>query len=179
MNTAFDFSEKITCTGPQPRFSPNNKLVACAHNSRLVVRDVETLAVVSFFSCLEPIDKLAWSPSNDHILCVSHASGTVRVFSLSDPEWTCSISEGLAGVVNVQWSPSGQHILLTSDFHIKLSVWSLVDQTGVHLTAPKHAEAGLAFSPDGAALAILDVSLEYILVVVENIPLFFSCPILK
>lgn len=123
-----------------------------------MVRDVDSLAVVAVFSCLDRIQALAWSPSGENILCGLYARSTVQVFSLTDQEWTASISEGLAGVVAARWCPSGHEILLTSDFKLKLSVWSLRDQSYTNLVPAKHEEAGVAFSPDGSMLAVLEVS---------------------
>lgn len=152
---AVDFSEKTIFTGPHPCFSPDKKHVALAQDFRLVIRDVETLAVVGLFSCLDRIEALAWSPSGEHILCGMYKRGTVQVFSIVDQEWTCCITEGLAGIVSARWCPSGQDVLLTAEFQVKLSVWSLVDQSCHHLPPPKHAEAGVAFSPDGTMLAVI------------------------
>ncbi len=76
----------------------------------------------------------------------------------TDPDWACSIAEGPAGITAARWTPDGQHILLTADFNVRLSVWSLVHQSCVYLRGPKHAQAGLAFSPDGRLLAVAHVS---------------------
>lgn len=101
---------------------------------------------------------MAWSPDSDHVLCGLYRRATVQVFSASDPEWTATISEGPAGVVAARFAPGGQHVLLTSDFQVRLSVWSLADQSCAYLRGPKHPCAGLAFSPDGSLLAVAGVS---------------------
>jgi len=150
-----DFSEKTAFAGPQPRFSPDKKHVALAQDFRLVIRNVESLAVVGLFSCLDRIEAFDWSPGGDHILCSLYKRGTLQVFSVTDPEWSCCITEGLAGIVSARWCPNGEQIILTSEFQVKLSLWSLVDQSCHQLPPPKHPEAGLAFSPDGAMLAAI------------------------
>jgi WD40 repeat protein len=156
MEAAVDFSEKAVFTGPLPCFSPDGKLVALAQEYRLVVREVETLAVVGLFSCLDRIEALSWSPCGDLILCGMYTHGTAQVFSIADSEWSCSITEGLAGICSARWCPSCEEILLTAEFQVKLSVWSLVDQNCHNLPPPKHPEAGIAFSPDGTQLAVLE-----------------------
>jgi hypothetical protein len=156
MEAAVDFSEKAVFTGPLPCFSPDGKLVALAQEYRLVVREIETLAVVGLFSCLDRIEALSWSPCGELILCGMYTHGTAQVFSITDSEWNCSITEGLAGICNAQWCPSCEEILLTAEFQVKLSVWSLVDQNCHNLPPPKHPEAGVAFSPDGTQLAVLE-----------------------
>ena len=152
-----DFTDRLACSGPPPVFSPDRKLLASADGYRLVVRAADSLAVVCLASCLDRIEALAWSPDSDHILCGLFKRATVQVFCVSDPDWTCSIAEGPAGVTAARWTPDGRHILLTADFNLRLSVWSLVDQSCQYLRGPKHAAAGLAFSPDGAQLAVLHV----------------------
>lgn len=154
-----DFTDRLACSGPPPVFSPDRKLLASADGYRLVVRAADTLAVVCLASCLDRIETLAWSPDSDHILCGLFKRATVQVFCVSDPDWACSIAEGPAGVTDARWTPDGRHILLTADFNLRLSVWSLVDQSCQYLKGPKHAAAGLAFSPDGTQLAVMHVRL--------------------
>lgn len=157
MNTV-DFSDKAVYTGPLPCFSPDGTHVALAQDYRLVVREVESMAVVGLFTCLDRVDALAWSPCGELLLATMFGRGTAQVFSLSDPGWSASITEGLAGICAARWCPNGRQVLLISDFGIKTTVWSLTDQESRHLSAPKHPNAGLAFSPDGATLAVLEVS---------------------
>ena len=152
-----DFTDRLAYSGPPPVFSPDRKLLASADGYRLVVRAADSLAVVCLASCLDRIEALAWSPDSDHILCGLFKRATVQVFCASDPDWACTIAEGPAGVAAARWTPDGRHILLTADFNLRLSVWSLVDQSCQYLRGPKHAAAGLAFSPDGAQLAVLHV----------------------
>ena len=153
-----DFTDAVSYSGPQPVFSPDRKLLASAEGYRLVVRAADSLAVVSLCSCLDRVESISWGPDSDHLLCGLFKRATVQVFCVSDPDWACNIAEGLAGVVAARWTPDGQHILLTSDFAVRLSVWSLVDQSCVYLRGPKHVQAGLAFSPDGSQLAVAHVS---------------------
>jgi WD40 repeat protein len=153
-----DFTDKLAYSGPQPVFSPDSKLMASADGYRLVVRDAASLAVVSLCSCLDRIESISWSPDSDHILCALFKRATVQVFCVSDSDWACNIAEGPAGIVAARWTPDGQHILLTADFGVRLSAWSLVDQSCAYLRGPKHAQAGLAFSPDGSLLAVAHVS---------------------
>ncbi len=43
---------------------------------------------------------------------------TRQIWSIEEPEWTCKIDEGSAGLAEVHWSPDGRHVLTTSDFHV-------------------------------------------------------------
>ena len=76
---------------------------------------------------------------------------------MRDSEWTCKIDEGPAGVQSPRWSPDGQHILLVADFQIRLTIWSLVKRTCLHTNGPKFGDRGLAFSPSGSMMAVLEV----------------------
>lgn len=42
----------------------------------------------------------------------------LQVWSIEQPEWTCKIDEGSAGLCAVRWSPDGRHILTTADFYV-------------------------------------------------------------
>jgi WD40 repeat protein len=154
-----DFSDAAPFTGPLPAFSPDGRLVAAAVDARVVVRDVESLAVAALFSCAGRVDALAWAPGGDRLLAASYARGVAHVFSVSDLSYAASVSEGAAGVAAARWCPSGAALLLTADFRVRLSVWPLGGAgaaAAVQLSPPKHEAAGLGFSPDGSLLAVLE-----------------------
>lgn len=44
---------------------------------------------------------------------------------VNDPQWSCRINEGVAGITSVQWSPDARHIITTADFHLSLTIWPL------------------------------------------------------
>ena len=48
--------------------------------------------------------------------------------------------------------------LVTSEFQIRITIWSLVNKSSLHVTGPKHAHRGMAFSPDQSLMAVLEVS---------------------
>ncbi len=75
---------------------------------------------------------------------------------MAEPEWTCKVDEGAAGVHSARWSADGQHILIVANFHIRLTVWSLVGRTCLHLPGPKLG-TDVAFSHDGSMLALAEV----------------------
>ena len=113
-------------------FSPDGRHVATAVDHRLVVRDAETLAVVSMSNCVDTIQHVAWSRDNDHVMAACYKRGVVQLFSVSDDGWTCKIDEGPAGCAHARWSPSGAQVVTVADFGVRLSVWSLLDSL-VHL----------------------------------------------
>lgn len=78
----------------------------------------------------------------------------VQVWSIEDPEWTCRITEGLAGLVHARWSPDGRHILTTADFQLHTTIWSLLNKSMFYVQHTKHPRQGITFSPDGRHMAV-------------------------
>jgi WD40 repeat protein len=101
-----DFSETYRCSG-KPVFSPDGRLLAHSVEYRLIVRETESLRVVQLFSCLDRVDTVEWSSNSTYVLCGLHSRGIVQIWAVDQPEWTCKIDEGPAGVQAVRWAPDG------------------------------------------------------------------------
>lgn len=112
------------------------------------------MQVVQLFSCLDKISYIEWALDSEYILCGLYKRPMIQAWSLSQPEWTCKIDEGPAGIAYARWSPDSRHILTTSDFQLRLTVWSLVNTACVHVQWPKHASKGISFTKDGKFAAI-------------------------
>lgn len=162
-----EWSETMSCsTSTLPVFSPSGDLVASVIDKiSIVVRNVDTLSVVSYVTCLSPPSYLEWSPNGAYILACMPKRATVSVFcvvSMSEEEspssWMCSLTEPLAGVAYATWSPTGEYVLVVSEFQAKLALWSLKDSScdyGV-IRCPKFAGShGIGISPDGRMVAVL------------------------
>ena len=153
-----DFSESFKHSGPSPVYSPDGRYIASVQTPySLAVRDVDTLQIVQLYSCLDKIQHIEWCPHSNYVLCALFKRPIVQVWSVQEPDWTCKIDEGPAGVQHARWSPDGQHILVTADFQIRITIWSLVDRSCTYIKGPKHGTKGLAFSPDGQHLALAEV----------------------
>lgn len=148
-----EFTEPFKQTGPCC-FSPNARFLAVASEYRLVIRNVLSLKVEHLFSCLDKISYIEWAADSEYILCGLHKKPLIQAWSLTQPDWTCKIDEGLAGIAYARWSPDSRHILTTSDFQLRLIVWSLVNTACIHVQWPKHASKGVAFTKDGKFAAI-------------------------
>ncbi|KAG9452198.1 hypothetical protein H6P81_005102 [Aristolochia fimbriata] len=148
-----EFTDAYKQTGPCC-FSPNSRFLAIAVDSRLFIRDVVSLKVVQLYSCLDKISFTEWALDSEYILCGLHKRPVIQVWSLTQPEWTCKIDEGPAGISHARWSPDSRHILTTSDFQLRLTVWSLVNTACVHVPYPKHGSKGVSFTQDGKFAAI-------------------------
>ena len=97
-----EFSEAYAQSGGAVHWSPSGKLIAVANDNRLVVRNASTLQIVQLFSCTEKIDHLEWSHDSKFVLCAMYRRSLVQVWCVEDDEWTCRITEGLAGLVHAQ-----------------------------------------------------------------------------
>ncbi|KAJ7004390.1 hypothetical protein NC653_009305 [Populus alba x Populus x berolinensis] len=135
-----EFTEAYKQTGPCC-FSPNSRYIAVAVDYRLVIRDTLSFKVVQLFSCLDKISHVEWANDSEYILCGLYKRPMIQAWSLTQPEWTCKIDEGPAGIAYARWSPDSRHILTTSDFQLRL-------------TGPKHGSKGVSFTKDGKFAAI-------------------------
>lgn len=151
-----NFSDLFKQNGHLCRFSPNGQLLANVAQYRLVVRDIKTLQILQLYTCLDTIQHIEWSSDSRFILCGMYKRGMVQVWSLEQPEWTCKIDEGSAGLKGVRWSPDGRHILTTADFHLRITVWSLVTKSVSYIKYPKDCKQGIDFTKDGKYMALAE-----------------------
>ncbi|XP_070207172.1 WD repeat-containing protein WRAP73-like [Littorina saxatilis] len=151
-----NFSELFRQSHQLCRFSPDGKFLASVVDYRLVVRDVETLQIQQLFSCQDAIQYIEWSPDSLFILCGMFKRGIVQVWSIENPDWYCKVDEGSAGLCAVRWAPDGRHILTTADFHLRITVWSLVNKSVSYIRYPKQCEKGLDFSEKGKYMALAE-----------------------
>ncbi|KAK9913976.1 hypothetical protein M0R45_037775 [Rubus argutus] len=171
-----EFTEAYKQTGPCC-FSPNARYIAVAVDYRLVIRDTLSfkdnapcrcvysytvkqntcrggVGSCSCSQCLDKISYIEWALDSEYILCGLYKRPMIQAWSLAQPEWTCKIDEGPAGIAYARWSPDSRHILTTSDFQLRLTVWSLLNTACVHVQWPKHLSKGVSFTKDGKFAAI-------------------------
>ncbi|XP_033103905.1 WD repeat-containing protein WRAP73-like [Anneissia japonica] len=151
-----NFSELFKQTNQLCKFSPNGEYLANCVQYRLIIRDVKTLQIIQLYTCLDGIQYIEWSSDSKFVLCGMYKRGIVQVWSLDQSEWTCKIDEGSAGLVAVRWSPDGRHILTTADFHLRITVWSLVNKSVSYIKYPKDTKQGIDFSRDGKYMALAE-----------------------
>jgi WD40 repeat protein len=122
------------------------------------------MQIVHVYTCLDTIDSIQWSGDSQYVFVVIYQRGIVQVWSIEKPDWTCRITEGLAGLVAARWAPDSRSVLTTADFQIHLTAWNLTDGSAVAIKNPKNAgpvrtanrnrKNGLDFSPDGQFMAL-------------------------
>lgn len=79
-----------------------------------------------------------------------------QIWSIDQPEWNCKIDEGSSRLVAAYWSSDSRHVLTMSDFHVRLTLWSLVNKSVSYIKYPKLTHGGLEFSPDGRYMALAE-----------------------
>eukprot|EP00128_Syssomonas_multiformis_P011332 Colp12_sorted_trinity150504_noHs@15487 len=109
------------------------------------------------FSDLFKQNYVEFSPDSAYILCAMHKRGVIQVWSLEQPDWTCKIDEGAAGLTGACWSPDSRHVLSIADFQLRVTVWSLISKNASYIQSIKFGTTkGLQFSNDGRFLAVAE-----------------------
>ncbi|XP_019642896.1 PREDICTED: WD repeat-containing protein WRAP73-like [Branchiostoma belcheri] len=151
-----NFSDLFQQTNGLCLFSPNGKYLANCVQYRLIVRDVRTLQILHLYTCLDAVQHLQWSPDSQFILCGMFKRGMTQVWSIDQPEWTCKIDEGSAGLESVCWSPDSRHILTFANFQLRITVWSLINKSVSYIKYPKQGKKMLDFTRDGSYMALAE-----------------------
>jgi WD40 repeat protein len=99
-------------------FSPNGQYIATTVLHRVIVRDALSLNILQLFSCQDFVSDLAWAPDSNVLAVMVPKLSAVVCFSMSIPDWTAKISEGIAGVKSMEWSPDSRHLLIFTDFRV-------------------------------------------------------------
>ncbi|XP_015171800.1 PREDICTED: WD repeat-containing protein WRAP73-like [Polistes dominula] len=137
-------------------FSMNGKYLAIAFQINLIIKDVKTWNVFRSFVFSDIIEYIEWAPNSEYILCANITKATVQVYSLIYPQWKFKFTEGSAGLESITWSPNSKHLLTLSEFNIQISIWSLEDNSVLHIPNLKSSVFNkLMFSPNDDRLAVI------------------------
>ena len=150
-----NFSNSIKYSGLSS-FSPNSLYLAIAKNTSLIIYDNEELKVIKKFSFSNTINKFLWSPDSTLILIAFYKTGICEVRSITNPKWTCTITESQSGIINCLWTPDSRKIILFNDFNVRMSIWSLVDKSTVYINSPKFNDKCILFSENGNFMALAE-----------------------
>ncbi|CAL4253458.1 unnamed protein product, partial [Meganyctiphanes norvegica] len=151
-----NFSEVLRLSGGLLSWSPNGSYCAVAITARLEIRDARSLQTVCTFNCIDAVQYVEWSPDSQYILTCNYKRSIAEAWSLEKPEWRCKIDEGSAGLIKICWAPDSRHILTTADFHLRITVWSLVNKSVSYIKNPKNCAYGMEFSPDHDYLVVAE-----------------------
>ncbi|XP_046816933.1 WD repeat-containing protein WRAP73-like isoform X2 [Vespa crabro] len=121
-----------------------------------ILRDVKTWNTVQSFIFSDIIEYIEWAPNNEYILCANITKAVVQVYSLNYPQWKYKLIEGSAGLASITWSSNNKHLLTLSELNIQVSIWSLEDNSVLHIPNLKSSAFNkLMFSPNGDRLAVI------------------------
>ncbi|KAL1925476.1 uncharacterized protein VTP21DRAFT_359 [Calcarisporiella thermophila] len=153
-----DFTEAFKQSQNATKFSPDSCYIATPVGNRLVVRDVDTMRIVTQREFPWSIQELLWSPDGEYLMVANLTACQIRVWSVVDLDWTAAIDEttpaGLLAVV--KWAPDGRSIITIPDFALRLTIWSLLTKKVTYIQNPKYTDKGISFRADGKYLAIIE-----------------------
>lgn len=151
LSEEFPISSFLLC-----KFSPDGHYLAVCVQNILRLRKTSNLNLTHTYTCTNPIQYIEWSDDSEFVLCAQYKYGTIQVWSLDEPMWTCQIDEGSIGVISARWAVDSRHILTTSEFYLRITVWSLVNKSVSYIKYPKEIEKNLSFSKDKLYLAVAE-----------------------
>lgn len=149
-----NFSELFKQTSFLSKFSPDGQYIVSCVSYKVIVRSTDTLQILRLYTCMDAVQHVEWSSDSGFLLCAMYKRGICQVWSIDQPDWTCKIDEGSAGLNYAQWSPDGRHVLTTADFNLRITVWSLVNKSISYIRYVKNSKDCLSFSDDGKYLAL-------------------------
>jgi len=120
-----NFSDSIPQSNGIVNYSPNGNLIAISKNFDVKIFDTDGLRPLQNFSFVDIVSQIVWSPDSSLLLVVISKRNLVYVRNVYDPEWTCKIDEGIAGLLSAMWTSDSRYILTVSEFKVRMTVWDL------------------------------------------------------
>ncbi|KAH7885892.1 WD repeat-containing protein 8 [Phlebopus sp. FC_14] len=167
---AMDFTEIYKQSGNLVHFSPGAHFILNAVEDVLIVRRTDTLQITRTWTIGEPsttinvlsntrqsaataasercISHFGWSCDSEYVFAASTRRGIVEVFKLRDESWNARIETGAEGLAKAEWAPDGRSILCFSDWGLRVTVWSMVTGSAIHIQFPIHPDRGYAYRGD-------------------------------
>ncbi|CAH8848513.1 unnamed protein product [Trichobilharzia szidati] len=150
------FSDIVYASKGLVVLSPNGVYISSASQHKVVIRTVNPFQTFKIYSCVDIVTGLVWSADSLFILSILKGRNIVQIFCLENPEWTCKVDEGSAGLLSAVWAPDSRHFLTTTDFHLRITIWSVSEVSVSYLELPKACANNLAFCPGGRYMALLE-----------------------
>lgn len=123
-------------------WSPSSECIATVNSSRVTIRDGKSLETLQVHSCVDKIERFAFSPDGAYIMCCIFSRNAIQVFNIADVDWRCRINEGVAAITGAEWAPDSRSIITVSDFGVQMSIWSLTENSSRIITQPKFVSSG-------------------------------------
>jgi len=149
-----EFSEPISVSGTNAKFSPLGKYLAFVYANKICVLKSDSLQTLTILTTIDQVKHFEWSPDSQLILAVMPGRNKLQAFDITDNKWTCSIDAGGLGIEWATFSPDSRHIIYANEFHLMLSVISLIDKSVRTIEWPKNPAENLKFTPCGSLMII-------------------------
>jgi WD40 repeat protein len=120
-----NFSDCIPQSNGVAHYSPNGTLIAISKNFEVKIFDTDGLRPLQNFNFVDVVSQIVWSPDSQLLLVVISKRSIVYVRNVYDPEWSCKIDEGMAGLLAAIWTPDSRFVLTVSEFKLRMTVWDL------------------------------------------------------
>jgi WD40 repeat protein len=120
-----NFSDSIPQSNGIVNYSPNGNLIAISKNFEVKIFDTDGLRPLQNFIFVDIVSQIVWSPDNQLLLVLISKRNLVYVRNVYDPEWSCKIDEGMAGLLSAIWTPDSRFILTVSEFKLRMTIWDL------------------------------------------------------
>jgi WD40 repeat protein len=130
------------------KYSPSGQYFATSIQNRLVIKDSDNLDPISLFECSDTINFYEWSPDSDMILIGNYKLGVIQIWSISDENWSATISQGSDGLQTAIWAPDSRNILIFAENNIHITIFSLSNTDKKYILNPKYSTKGYFFTPD-------------------------------
>lgn len=129
------------------------RYIANASQFRLVLREFETLQIITVFTCIDTVDRVLWSKNSKLILTCCYKRNVSQVWSVDNTSWKSKLDEGSSGLIDALWCPDSKQILTWSEFGVRINVWSLKNKTVRHVQSPKLGSEGCKFTRSRVVIA--------------------------
>ena len=123
-------------------FSPDSHFFAMSKGIELIIYNNQSLKPFQTYTFCDFIEDIQWSKNNKLILVGLYKRGRCEVRSIENPNWFCSIDEGIQGMKYSLFSPDSLHVLSICEHNIKLFIRSLVDKSLLFINYPKYSRRG-------------------------------------
>jgi len=148
VGSSVEFSEVFACTSRAmpgtggASFSSSGNYVAACTKNMLLVRDAESLEVVSAHTCVDTISKAEWSKDESMVLCAMYSRGIIQIWRVGNPRWCCRLNDPLfpltgnngvtsasspSFLIHARWCPDSIHFVCTSDYGLGVCIWKIDD----------------------------------------------------
>ena len=134
-------------------FSTNNVYFAIVkEESTLIIYNMYTFTINKKIHFEDKISKIDFSPDSTLILIAFYKEKKCEIYSIENKKWKCIINQSNTGINNFIWTPDSRKIIIFNYLNIRLSIYSLIDNSIKYIKSPKIINNGISFNSNGQFL---------------------------